>query len=319
MNSSDTLSPFEHWYQQQKHGNSDVPKGTIAGALVVLDHLKSAYNLDLEAHLTPGGAQIRGASGENIKDILSRFGEERHFVSEGGRTNRGLRLAIGNMLDTLAALNLDQLTMDERNRTLELFQQFLVERVKEFHSRERIKLIYDSSMTTWQFILNFLELARSDGKAGPVAQHLVGAKLELRFPNEAINRESYSTADMQTGRLGDFQIGNTSFHVTVSQMPAIYDKCERNINNGLRPFLLVPYDRLVGVRQNIEASPLGRGKIAAESIESFVSQNIEELSCFSTNQLVDGLFRLLEKYNNRVNEAESDKSLMVDIPQNLSR
>ena len=221
------------------------------------------------------------------------------------------------MLQTLASMNLEQLPTTERNRILEQFQQFLVGKVKEFHSKERLKLSYDSSMTTWQFISNLLELARKDGKAGPVAQHLVGAKLQLRFPNETVGRESYSTADKQLGRSGDFLVGNTAFHVTVAPTLGLYDKCERNISEGFRPYILVPYDRLVGVRQNIEGSSPGKSKIAVESIESFVSQNVEELSNFSLNGLVDNLYLLLSEYNSRIDEAEADKSLLVEIPNNL--
>lgn len=208
------LSRFKDWYDGEKRGKGSVPKGTIAGALVVLDSLKNTYDLFLAGHLTSGGGQIKNASGENIKRILSEFGETRHFVAEGGRTNRGLLQAIGEMLKTLAVLKLEQLSEGERNAILEEFQVFLVEQVKEFH---------------------------------------------------------------------------------------------------------IPNNRLIGVRQNIELMPVGKGRIAAESIESFVSYNIDELSRFSSDKLARGLCDLLEEYNSRIDEAEVDKSLMVEIPQNLLR
>lgn len=319
MERGEALLVFEHWYDRQKYKNISVPKGTIAGALVVLERLSNAYDLNLDEHLTPGGAQVKGASGSKIKLILNGFGETRHFVSEGGRTNRGLRLAIKSMLDTLTTMNLEQLPHSERNGILQTFQLFLVQRIREFHSKERLKPIYDSTMSTWQFISNILELARSEGKSGQVAQHLVGAKLQLRFPQEHIGKESYSIADVQTGRSGDFKVGNTVFHVTMAPAPGVYDKCERNLQEGLRPYLLVPYSQLVGVKQNIEASVIGKGRISAEAIESFVSQNIEELASFSTHQLEEKLSELLLEYNNRVDEAEADKSLLFQIPQNLLR
>lgn len=312
------LSCFRDWYDGEKRGKGNVPKGTVAGALVVFDRLKQTYDLSLAKHLTAGGAQIKNASGENIKRILGKFGETRHFVAEGGRTNRGLLQAIDGMLKTLAALKLAECSQSERDAILEELQAFLVEKVKEFHSKERLKIAYDPLMSTWQFIANILEAARIDDKAGPVAQHLVGAKLKLRFPNEQIGRESYSTADKQLGRPGDFALGTTAFHVTVAPMPAIYDKCERNIRDGLQCYLLVPNNRLFGVRQNIEALTLGKDKITAESIESFVSHNVNELSDFSNEKLPHGLYRLLEEYNSRIDEIEADKSLMVEIPQNLS-
>lgn len=60
------------------------------------------------------------------------------------------------------------------------------------------------------------------------------------------------------------------------------------------------------------------GRIAVEAIESFVGQNIEELSEFATNRLANGLRCLLETYNLRVNEVETDKSMLVDMPLNLA-
>ena len=54
-------------------------------------------------------------------------------------------------------------------------------------------------------------------KPGAVAQHLIGAKLEYKFreaDNIIIDHHSSSTADVQTNRLGDFDIGNTVIHVT---------------------------------------------------------------------------------------------------------
>jgi hypothetical protein len=157
--------------------------------------------------------------------------------------------------------------------------------------------------------------ARETGKEGPLAQHLVGAKLELRFPKIAIGNESYSTADDQLGRPGDFCIGDTAFHVTVAPMPALYEKCRKNVDDGFRVYLLVPDRTLSGARQN--ADLILPGKIAVESIESFVSQNIEELSDFSKQKLAAGFRQLIETYNKRVDVCEIDKSMLIELPKNL--
>lgn len=58
-------------------------------------------------------------------------------------------------------------------------------------------------------------------------------------------------------------------------------------------------------------------RIAVESIESFVRQNIEELSYFSRDKLKNGFRRLLETYNDCLDAAETDKSMLVEIPRNL--
>ena len=89
-----------------------------------------------------------------------------------------------------------------------------------------------------------------------------------------------------------------------------------NLDDGLRVFLLVPDGSLIGARQNADSHV--SGEISVESIESFVSQNIEELSDFSSGKVVENLRDLLEIYNERVGEVETDLSLQIRIPSALS-
>lgn len=90
-------------------------------------------------------------------------------------------------------------------------------------------------------------------------------------------------------------------------------KCRENLRIGKRVYLLVPESLLAGTRQN--ADLLAAGRIAVESIESYVATNIDELSDYQSH--VSGFRRLLEKYNERVDGVELDKSLLIEIPQNL--
>ncbi len=74
--------------------------------------------------------------------------------------------------------------------------------------------------------------------------------------------------------------------------------------------------------QDAADSADGRGKageVSVESIESFVSQNIEELSDFSSGKVSENLKRLLEIYNERVGAAETDLSLQIRIPSALGK
>ncbi len=290
-------------------------RGTIAAALVVLEHLKTNFDLSLGTHRAKGGSQLRGVSGRAAARILARFGEQRPFLSEGGRTNRGGPGEIETMLVAVASMRLNDLPEDERVEALTRLQAFLAEKVNEFHSRQRIKISYDSAKTSWQFFRDLLNKAADTGREGPVAQYLVGAKLQLRYPELAIGNESYSTADAQLGRRGDFQLADTAFHVTVAPMPGVYEKCKTNMDLGLRVFLLVPDRVLAGSRQNAEM--VASGRIAVESLESFLSQNIEELSTFSGEQRRQELRRLIDTYNARVNQVENDKSLLLELPDNL--
>ena len=140
--------------------------------------------------------------------------------------------------------------------------------------------------------------------------------MELRFPDLEIENKSYSTADDQFGRPGDFLVNDTAFHITVAPMDPLYEKCKKNYEDGLRVFLLVPERNLDGARLHAnEALP---DKIAVQSIESFISQNIEELSEFSTDKIKSGFRRLLETYNKRVDLIENNKSFLIEIPKSLT-
>lgn len=295
--------------------NNGPANGTIAAALVVLNRLQEDYNLDFNTHVAKGGMQIRGASGAAVAAILKSFGEERPFAKEGGRTNRGGPAEIKALLEMLQSLHLNRKSVDERNDVLYSMQLFLVDRVRDFHNRQKIKLTFNPALSTWHIVHNLLAEATAEGKAGYVAQHLVGAKLQLRFPKIEVSNEGGSTADMQTQRPGDFLIGHTAFHVTVAPMQPVFDKCRHNIRQGFKPFLLVPDSKLIGARQIAEQTC--EQQIAVESIESFVSQNINEISSFDKDNLTNSFKELVEIYNGRVDEVETDKSLMIELPSNL--
>ena len=100
---------FIDWYddlRKYKQNNGFPARGTIATALVVIERLKTEFNLNLEFHRKKGTGQLRGVSGQAVAKILSSFGETRPFLSEGGRTNRGGPEEIRKMLIAVEKLKL---------------------------------------------------------------------------------------------------------------------------------------------------------------------------------------------------------------------
>lgn len=308
---------FTLWYDTlPKHKSTGgAARGTIAAGLVVLEHLKENFILDLSAHRAAGQGQLRGAGAGALRRILAKFGETREFLKEGGRTNRGGPGDVATMLQAIHPLQLESLSKERRIEVLEELQSFLVDKVREYHSRQRLKLGFDPAKTTFQTVADILTVARENGKEGPVAQYLVGAKLQLRFPELTVENNSYSTADDQLGRRGDFLIADTVFHVTVAPMTALFAKCRQNLREGFRVYVLVPERATIGARQLAEQEL--PDKVAVLSIEAFVSQNVEELSSFALDRLVQGMYRLLSTYNSRVDAVEGDKSMLIEIPSNL--
>jgi hypothetical protein len=204
----------------------------------------------------------------------------------------------------------------ERGALIDQLQGWLVERVREYFDRKPIAVRIDLTKQGWEIVADVLNLAAAENKAGAVSQHLVGAKLALRYPHVEIENYSHTTADQQLGRPGDFVVGDTVFHVTVAPMPGVFEKCKDNIRNGYRVLLLVPGRRVAAATQFAEAAGL-ENHIGVVPIESFVGQNVEEMAGFSRSGLKHTMVDLLHKYNERVAEVEADKSLLIEIPGHL--
>ncbi len=314
---SQAIRVLDDWYGRLELYQDRLPaKGSIAAALHVLNRLQSDYRLDISAQVAAGESQIAGLSSASLKKVLADYGETRTLSAIGGRSNRGARGAVAALLAAMKPLDLETQPEAERVKVLKAMQQHIVtEYVSRYFSVKRVKAVFDINDATWKFIHSILENARQSGKGGPVAEYLVGAKLSLRFPGKEIRNKRFSESDVQAGCYGDFEVGNTVFHVTVAPMAELFEKCRSNLERGLRVYLLVPDAVVVGARQN---TALAAGdRIAVESIESFVATNVDELCEFDGDQLKSGFRRLLETYNVRVDEVELDKSMLIDIPANL--
>lgn len=303
----------------QKWWNDITPRyrnrGNIAGGLVLLENLRDTPDLNIENHKTAGSDQLRNATKSNVQKILACFGEKRVLSQEAGRTNRGLMNKLAPLLDRLNNNNFINLGEGDRDMAIDTMQSFLADRAIDLFNSDKISFQYNPGISSRDIVNNILKSAQERQKIGQVAEYLVGAKLALRFPSHNIRNSASSAADEQTDEHGDFQINDCVFHVTASPNQGHYEKCGRNLSNGYRVFLLVPDDKLPGARQFI-MDEIGEG-VSVESIQSFVSQNIEELAEFAGHKVAENIKSLLDKYNERVDEVETDLSLQIEIPASL--
>lgn len=308
---------FQSWYEKLERGRNGLPyKGHVAGGLILLENLRDEFALDIRAHRTANQGQLRNAGGPSLARILARYGETRPFLSEGGRTSRGVLGEVESLLDALRDADAASLSPDERVGFLDRCQAFLASRVRDYHNQERLTIAVSQGDTAWATIHRLLSVARTTGKEAAVAEYIVGAKLQLRFPHLIVRNTSYSTSDVQSGESGDFLVGNTVFHVTISPTPGLYTKCKGNLDQGHRVYLIVPDSLVVGARQNADSTSANR--ISVQSIESFVAQNIDELAEFGERQFMEALAQLISTYNKRVDSVESDKSLLIKPPANIA-
>ena len=288
-------------------------RGNVAGVLVLLERLKADFKLDIQNHRTPDGYQLRGVSKNRVGEILARHGETRLLAKEGGRTNRGLLSNSEILLRVLRDEGVGELSGKARGELLDAMQAGLARRATELLNAKKLPFRYSSGVTTRVALRRILDEAKTRGKEGEVIQHMVGAKLALRFPHLDIENRSVSAADESAGRPGDFLVNKTAFHVTVQPNRGHYEKCRENLDANLHVVLLVTNGHLLQARQ-IAESEFG-DRVAVESCESFIAVNVEELSEFSPGKFRGDFLRLLATYNARVREVESDLSLLVEIPE----
>ncbi len=258
---------------------------------------------------------MKGVSHKKVVSILKRCGSNKFVASEGGRTNRSGQGDLRPLFDAWQAVDWTLISESERNSLLRELQSFLVARIGDFHNRQRIKLVFTLQTPTRSIIRNLVEVASISGKSGAVAQHLVGAKLQLRFPTESISNEGTTSADLQTKRHRDFQVGETVFHVTMAPQSAVFLKCNENLKEGLLVYLIVPQDKLEAARAY--AMEFCKGQVAVEALESFVAQNLDEIGAFRVKGFLNSLGELIQLYNYRVAEVELDKSIMIDLPESM--
>lgn len=310
----EVLSALRQWFDCHRPSPGVEPKTyVICASLAVLERMRSTFPLRREDYVTPGN-QVK-TSGSLIQSILERCGEERRFTSEGGRTTRATVPAAEGLVAELNELAvLARLSDQDRGKLIDYLHAWLVERVRDYLDQRAIEVELDLSKPSPQIVADILQAAGS--KAGAVAQHLVGAKLAVRYPDLEIENFSYTTADQQLGRPGDFEVGDTAFHVTVSPMPPVLQKCEANLRNGYRSILLVIDSRVQAASQMAEAIHV-QNRVGILAVESFVGQNIEEIGEFGKVGLAEGFRKLLETYNERVEEVETDRSLLIRLPENL--
>ncbi|HSV14414.1 MAG TPA: DUF4928 family protein [Tepidisphaeraceae bacterium] len=322
MNFSDDLLPLlDEWYERlaMLRGSTQRGQGTYFGALVILQNLIEAYNLDPSGHFTDEGegGRISGTSAERVESILAALDPRIQVNQYAGRTSTGPTKAARILLQVFQRAGLDRVNGEERGQLLHLCQKYMCDRLWQLQAGRPIYFVLDPALTLKQNLARLIEQQREYERDRAVAQHLVGAKLELRFPRKhypdvIINRDSVDAADASEQKPGDFVVGDSVFHVTIAPTKKHFEKCEQNVLSNLRPILLVPEIQLAAVAGALRLQY--STKIDVFSIESFIAQNVEELSAFSYGSMRSRVRDLVQIYNDRIDQAERGKPyLRIDV------
>ena len=248
-----------------------------------------------------------------VQAVLARHGIERILAAEGGRTSRG---SINNMRAYVKFLNA---TASSTDFSLDDVEAFWIKRVEEFFAGKPFKLKLDSSLGIRAVVRNLLLQAEDRQKKssgtmyqGTMMQHLVGAKLDLLYGEGSVLHHGANTSDQNLDRTGDFDLGDTSIHVSISPAEALVRKCADNIEAGRKP-IIVTGKRGVTLAEGLSENAGISDRIDVIEFEQFIATNIYELGEFEQSKRRDKVQELVKHYNRIVDAFETDPSLKIEV------
>lgn len=317
MNVSDAQTALASFCQEHRFSG----KGALCVALVVTQHARQCgLPLDAAALLTDGGGQVLGLGKTQVQAVLARHGIDRVLAAEGGRTSRG---SIGNMrayvefLNTLAAASAG-CALD-----INLIELFWIAKVRAFFAAKPFKIRLDASRSLRMMVRDVLAQAEERQKASPgmqyagaVLQHLVGAKLDCALSSSAtpdqLIHHSFSTSDAQSGRSGDFLLGDVAIHVTTAPGVGVIARCQENLDQGHRPMIVTTMRGLTAAEVFADAAGLAE-RIDLFEIEQFVALNLYELGGFLAEGRRIAVQDVVRRYNEIIEDVETDPSLKIEF------
>lgn len=289
-------------------------KGPLCVALVVTQHAKEkGLPLNPAQLVTDGEGQVLGLGKSAVQSVLGRHGITRVLAEEGGRTSRG---SIRNMRTYVAFLNeIDRDGLAD----LEEAEKFWVGKVLEFFAAKPFRIRMDAAKGLNATVGELLVQAEQRQKdtpgvhyVGAVLQHLVGAKLDCVLGIGKIVHNAFSTSDAQTGRWGDFSVGDVAIHVTTAPGEALMRRCHENLGDGRRP-VIVTIRRSVAVAEGLADNAGIRDRVDVFEAEQFVATNLYELGRFDPQGRRNAVEDLVDRYNAIVEEFETDPSLRIEV------
>ncbi|MBO9529582.1 MAG: DUF4928 family protein, partial [Acinetobacter oleivorans] len=105
---------------------------------------------------------------------------------------------------------------------------------------------------------------------------------------------------------------NVAIHVTSSPNEGVIQKCKENLDNGFQPILITIEDNVPvakGLARNIEIA----NRVDIFEVEQFIALNIYELGKFAEDGRITVVKDIVERYNEIIDEFETDPSLLIEV------
>lgn len=275
----------------------------LQAALGLLERLRDTPTLSLDAHKKANSAGL---------DSHETFGNRAHerLQLEIINKNHGRRSSnVGgwgqDLLDHFKAAGFEKLDAKKRTAMIDAAQQVFATLIRDILQQEPLEARL-KGRSAEAVIREILKQAEAKGKAGDVAQYLVGAKLMLRlqreFPVLGSNLGDRRSRGDAHARRGDFEIENATIEVAVGlpdekHLAQIVEALE---DTDLEVWLLTRHDRVASWQHELEEfEGVDPKRVVVTAVESFVGQNISEMGGFSAKGKASQLHELFKLYNER--------------------
>lgn len=307
-------SQLEEWLNKCTR-RERLARNTIAAGIVVLHHLRNAEALPLRREdVFSNGGELKHSRGQKLGKILNMYGLPENYLKEV--TTRQAHQDAQQLMEKLAwGAILKPLQRDERDSLLQQMIEILKDRARKWLEKDAIKIRLSWNESPQEWLRQILSASRERSK-GIVEQHLVGAKLQMRFPHLELPVVSAYAADTQTGRQGDFELVMASetliLHVTANPTLALIEKCKENLRQSQRPVIITTKEKENHALALAETEGIAH-QISVIPIEHYITTNLIEMAAQQQVSLKEIIIFLLQIYNQRVDKAETDRSCKLEL------
>lgn len=142
-----------------------------------------------------------------------------------------------------------------------------------------------------------------------VMKHLIGATLDAALgPNSGLQQHSLIEGNTRS----DFDIGDTTIHVSPAPNEELLHKCQADIQAGGKPTVITLRKRTASLEGLAENAGIASA-IDIIEFEQFIATNIHTLSRFTPAQRRAKIDEIIKKYNEIIDEHETDPGLKIEI------
>ncbi len=303
--------------QHMRKGGRFVP-ARLQAALALLERLREDASLDLHDHLAS-----KGSSGLASHETFGNRAHERWNIQainkNHGRRSSSLQDWGQALLDSMKTAGWNDATAEGREALAGEAQEAFVSALRAILEQEPLE-VRMRGRAAQSVVAEILAQADAKGKAGEVAQYLVGAKLMRRlskeipvYPANKADRKSWRD---KTPRYGDFEICNTVFEVALGlpdekHITQVVDALEAT---DADVWLLTRDERVPTWKIELgKADGVDMRRVSVTSVEYFVGQNLSELGGFSTKGKREQLRQLIALYNGRWIENVGTPGIRIEI------